>query len=121
MFEKLFRKKEVKNSENIWPFSSPENEVTVTVKQIVDKTLPILLVAHEEEDGSWQFLCDTTYDVADLKVVALEEIVKRDPTVNELFQLNYGWHALRETVEEKWQTEEHTVEDESEDAEETEN
>lgn len=64
-----------------------------------------------EENGSWQFLCHTTYDVADLKVVALEEIVKRDSTVNGLFQLNYGWHALREAVGEKWQTAPHEVEE----------
>ncbi|MBO2007971.1 hypothetical protein [Hymenobacter negativus] len=83
--------------------------------------LPILRVVHDD-DGSWQFLCDTTYDVADLKVVALEAIVKRDPTVNELFQLNYGWHALREAVGEKWQTAEHEIEeeDDTEDIEETE-
>jgi hypothetical protein len=97
-----------------------EQDVAVFTTRQVLEGLPILRVVHED-DGSWQFLCDTTYDVADLKVVALEEIVKRDPTVNELFQLNYGWHALRDTVGEKWQTEEHETEaDDTEDAEETE-
>ena len=72
--------------------------------------MPILRVLHEN-DGDWQFLCDTSYAIADLKIVALEEIVKRDPTVNELFQLNYGWHALRETVGGRWEKEEHETED----------
>ena len=93
-------------------FREERNVAVFTTRQVLEG-LPILRVVHEAE-GDWQFLCDTTYDVADLKVVALEEIVKRDPSVNELFQLNYGWHALREAVSEKWCTEEHEIEEEKE-------
>ena len=93
-------------------FREERNVAVYTTRQVLEG-LPILRVVHEAE-GDWQFLCDTTYDVADLKVVALEEIVKRDPSVNELFQLNYGWHALREAVSEKWCTEEHEIEEEKE-------
>ena len=100
-------------------FREEHNVAVFTTRQVLEG-LPILRVVHED-DGSWQFLCDTTYDVADLKIVALQEIVKRDPTVNELFQLNYGWQAMREAVGEKWQKEEQAPEeDEAEDAEETE-
>jgi hypothetical protein len=82
-----------------------ERELAVfTTRQILEG-LPILRVIHNT-DGNWQFLCDTTYDVTDLKVVCLDEIVKRDPSVNALFQLNYGWHARREAIGQKWQTEE---------------
>jgi hypothetical protein len=106
--------------DNDFKFREARNVAVFTTRQVLEGS-PILRVVHEA-DGDWQFLCDTTYDVADLKVVALEAIVKRDPTVNELFQLNYGWHALREAVGEKWQTEEHEIEgeDDTEDAEETE-
>lgn len=97
-------------------FREKRNVAVFTTRQVLEG-LPILRVVHDA-DGSWQFLCDTTYDVADLKVVLLEEIVKRDPTVNKLFQLNYGWHAFREAVGAKWQTEEDETEED--DAEETE-
>ena len=91
-------------------FREERNSAVFTTRQVLEG-LPILRVVHDA-DGSWQFLCDTPYDEADLKIVALEEIVKRDPTVNELFQLNYSWHALREAIGEEWQTEEYEVREE---------
>ena len=100
-------------------FREERNVAVFTTRQVLEG-LPILRVVHED-DGSWQFLCDTTYEEADLKVVTLEEIVKRDPTVNELFQLNYGWHAWRIVEAAEWQTEEHEIEeDNTEDTEEAE-
>lgn len=102
--------------DNDFKFREERNVAVFTTRQVLEG-LPILRVVHET-DGDWQFLCDTTYDVADLKIVALEEIAKRDPTVNDLFQLNYGWHAVREAVEEEWQTEESETaeDDDTEDA-----
>lgn len=91
-------------------FREEQNVAVFTTSQVLEG-LPILRVVHDA-DADWQFLCDTTYDAADLKVVALESIIKRDPTVNELFQLNYGWQAIREAIGEKWQKEEHEMEDE---------
>ena len=101
-------------------FREERNVAVFTTRQVLEG-LPILRVVHED-DGSWQFLCDTTYDVADLKVVCLDEIAKRDSTVNELFQLNYGWHALRDAVGEEWQIEEHEIaeDEDAAEAEETE-
>lgn len=88
-------------------FREERNVAVFTTRQVLEG-LPILRVVHEA-DGSWQFLDGAVHDEADFKVVALKEIVKRDPTVNQLFQLNYEWHALREAVGEKWQTEKHEV------------
>lgn len=82
-------------------FREERNTAVYTTRQVL-AGLPILRVVHDT-DGDWQFLCDTTYEAADLKVVAFEEIVKRDPTVNELFQLNYGWHAWRVVEAADWQ------------------
>jgi len=86
-------------------FREERNLAVFTTQQVLDG-LPILRVVHDS-DGDWQFLCDTTYDTGDLKVVALETITKRDPSVNELFQLNYGWHAWRAVEAAGWQTAEH--------------
>ncbi|MDO7883859.1 DUF4262 domain-containing protein [Hymenobacter cheonanensis] len=82
-----------------------ERDVAVFTTRQVLEGLPILRVVHAA-NGDWEFLCDTTYAVADLQVVGLAEIVQRDPSVNELFQLNYGWHAERESVGGGWQQEE---------------
>ncbi len=51
--------------------------------------LPILRVFHDS-NGDWEFLCGTTTDLSDVKVILLEEITKIDSSVNELHELNYG-------------------------------
>jgi hypothetical protein len=51
--------------------------------------------------------------VADLKIVSLEEVVERDPTLNNLFQLNYGWQARRVVEAADWQEEEYESEEDS--------
>lgn len=91
-------------------FREELNVAVFTTRQVLEG-LPILRVIHEAE-GDWQFLCDTTYDVADLKIVALEQLTKRDPTINDLFQLNYGWQARRIVEAADWQEEEYEAEEE---------
>ena len=93
-------------------FRENQNVAVFTTRQVLEGS-PILRVIHEA-DGDWQFLCDISYDIADLKVVRLDEIVKRDPTVNELFQLNYGWQARRIVEAAEWQKETCDSEDEEE-------
>ena len=97
-------------------FREERNVAVFTTRQVLEG-LPVLRVVHEAE-GDWQFLCDTSYAVSDLKVVALETIVQRDPTLNELFQLNYGWHAWRESVGGEWHKEEYEAEQEIKDSDE---
>jgi hypothetical protein len=87
---------------NTWPFSDPPNLATVTVKQIIDGTQPILFVSHDREDGGWQFLTGTAISMADALLVALKEIVKRDATVLLLADLPLGWHAWREAPGTEW-------------------
>jgi hypothetical protein len=82
-------------------FREEKNIAVFTTRQVL-AGLPILRVVHEAS-GDWQFLCDTTYEVDDLKIVALEALVKRDATLNELFQLNYGWQAHRVVASAAWQ------------------
>jgi hypothetical protein len=90
-------------------FREERNVAVFTTRQVLEG-LPILRVIHEA-DGDWQFLCDTTYEVDDLKIVALEELVKRDPTLNDLFQLNYGCQAQRLVEAADWQKEEYESEE----------
>lgn len=90
-------------------FREERDAAVFTTRQVLEG-LPILRVVHDA-DGDWQFLCDTSYDVADLKIVGLAEVVQRDQTVNELFELNYGWHARRATVGSAWYEEKHNPEE----------
>ncbi|MEO1513543.1 MAG: DUF4262 domain-containing protein [Bacteroidota bacterium] len=63
---------------------------------------PILRVSHEEE-GGWQFHSELEPDVKNARVVSLGELVKRDPSLNELFYLNYGQYAFRKDVNSDWE------------------
>lgn len=83
----------------------------ITTARVLDGT-PILMVSHDEDDGGWQFLCGTTNEPQEGRIVALKEIVRMDPTVQEVADLPLGWIAFRKAVGEKWTREphEHTVE-----------
>ncbi|OON68848.1 DUF4262 domain-containing protein [Hymenobacter sp. CRA2] len=93
-------------------FREERNLGVFTTRQVLEG-LPVLRVSHDT-DGDWQFLCTTTAETEDLRIVALEEILKRDPSLNELYQLNYGWSAWRETPEHEWETWEQAADEDTE-------
>ena len=85
-----------------WPFADPENVAVFTTKGIADGHLPILLVAHDTDDGAWQFL-GTEGPAEDLiRIVALSEIVAIDPSLKSLADLPEGWIAERESANSEW-------------------
>jgi len=55
-----------------------------------------------EDDGGWQFLCGTTNDEADARIVGLGTVVKCDASVNELADLPLGWRAWRASLDAPW-------------------
>lgn len=63
---------------------------------------PILMVSHDADDGGWQFLCGTTNDPTEGRIVHLEEIVAMDPTVTQVADLPMGWVAYRNAVGGEW-------------------
>jgi hypothetical protein len=63
---------------------------------------PIMMVSHDADDGGWQFLCGTTNDPADGRIVHLAEMVALDPTVTEVADLPLGWVAFRAKVGGEW-------------------
>lgn len=88
-----------------WPFADPPNVATYTTVKVLDEGHPILLVTHDEDDGAWQFLCGTTNEPTDGRIVGLDCIVQKDPSVLELADLPLGWRASRESPEDPWQRE----------------
>ena len=81
-------------------FNEPRNLSTFTTQQWIEEQKPILRVVHDN-DGYWQFLTEAPMP-EDLKLVALEELVKQDKTLNAVFDLDYGEEAKREFVGGQW-------------------
>jgi hypothetical protein len=85
-----------------WPFDQPKNCTTVTMKQVLARDEPILLVSHDADDHGWQFIGSTDANVNDGRVVCLVEIVKLDPSVLAVADLPPGWQAIRTAVGNPW-------------------
>ena len=80
-----------------------------TTRQAFDGD-PILYVYHNE-DGNWQFHTCLEPDLNDAQLVCLEHITNMDPTINDLYHLQFGWWAWRDNKESKWQYDEHSETD----------
>jgi hypothetical protein len=85
-----------------WPFEDPPNTASITTRQVLEGA-PVLLVTHDADDGSWQFLCGITDDSVDGRVVGLGRICERDPTLRQLADLPEGWRAWRASTEAPWE------------------
>ena len=85
-----------------FPFKDSPRVAIITCTHIINDNEPILYVAHDADDGCWQFLCGREHDTEDAKVVALEEIYDIDKSIGKIANLNYGWCATRENINDKW-------------------
>lgn len=81
-------------------FREPKNLGIFTTRQWLELDKPILRVVHDT-DGDWQFLTGDQLP-EDVKLVALEQMVIKDRTLNEVFDLDYGEEAEREFVGGEW-------------------
>ncbi|KUJ52222.1 DUF4262 domain-containing protein [Chryseobacterium sp. JAH] len=81
-------------------FYEPKNLTTFTTRQWLEEKKPILRVVHDNE-GDWQFLTGDQMP-EDIKIVALEQLIKSDKTLNEIFDLDYGEEAEREHIGGEW-------------------
>lgn len=71
-----------------------------TTQEILDGK-PILWVYHND-DGDWQFHSEGNPDLEHAKIVSLESLVHIDPSLNEIYYLNFGQSASRKTLESEW-------------------
>ena len=90
-----------------WSFGDPPNVTTITTRLVLEEGYPILLVTHDEDDGTWQVLCGTTDDPQNGRVVCLEEMYRLDPSIGELADLPLGWRVWRSNAASEWQREPH--------------
>ena len=90
-----------------WPFDQPNNCATFTMRQVMDKAEPILLVTHDENDHGWQFIGSTEASMEDAMLVTLKSIVAIDPSVVEVADLPPGWQAVRSAPGQPWMRRKH--------------
>ena len=97
----------MKSKSLVFPFDEPRNVAVFTTTRVLNEGYPILLVDHDEEDGSWSFLCGTTNATEHLKIVALSEIFDMDTSIGDLADLPAGWRAWRAEWRGEWHREQH--------------
>ena len=88
-----------------WPWDQPPNCAVISERDIFENNAPILLVTHDADDHSWQFLGIGDRDIDNAIVVALSEVSEPDPTVLEVAGIAPGWRAWRRSREHPWITE----------------
>jgi hypothetical protein len=86
-----------------WPFDQAPNVAAITTRQVIKDGLPILCVTHYDDDDSWAFVCGTTNDTEDARVIGMSEALKLDSTLRTIADLPPGWTAWRETVGAEWE------------------
>ncbi|MRG46017.1 DUF4262 domain-containing protein [Chitinophaga sp. SYP-B3965] len=82
-------------------FYEEKNVVAYTTKEVLAGK-PILYVYHDA-DGDWQFYGSDDPSPDNAMLVSLESITKLDPSINEIYHLQYGWNAWRQDVNEDWE------------------
>jgi hypothetical protein len=81
-------------------FRESRNLGVFTTRQWLEEKKPIVRVVHDE-DGDWQFLTGDQL-LEDARIVSLEEIINRDATINDVFNLDYGQEAERKFIGDRW-------------------
>lgn len=100
-FEKDFIYKQPLLDRNVdFKFREVKNLATFTTRQWIEDGNPILRVVHDF-DGDWQFLTGNQTP-EDARIVALEELINRDKSLNKVFNLEYGESADRNFIGDIW-------------------
>ncbi len=92
LFDRMFGKK-AKKEVNY-------NQAVFSVKQIFQGA-PILLVIHDE-DGEWQFLTGEMVTEADMMLVSLADMLKRDASIRQALDIPLGSSATRVKEGDTW-------------------
>jgi hypothetical protein len=91
-------------------YFEPGNLAVYTTRQWQEQQKPILQVVHDP-DGDWQFLTGDETD-EDARVVNLDQIIRSDLTLNDVFDLDYGEMAERAHVGAPWNRDEFEFDEE---------
>jgi hypothetical protein len=85
-------------------FKDKPNTAVFTTKFVMYEQHLITYVAHDNEDGAWQFLSDD--EILNMQetamLVSLAQILKVDNSLYDLADLPLGYCATRNALTEKW-------------------
>ncbi|WP_276380059.1 DUF4262 domain-containing protein [Flavobacterium sp. H4147] len=98
--EEFLYKQPLLDRNSDFKFREPKNLTAFTTKQWMQGK-PIIEVFHEY-DGDWQFLTDDEPSAENIIIVALEQLILKDKTLNQIFDLEYGEEASRKFIGDKW-------------------
>jgi hypothetical protein len=98
--------REAAHQSDTWPFDQSPETAAITTRQVLEGVEDIHAVLHYSDDHSWAFLCGTTEDKDDGRVITMGEAVKIDDTIRSIADLPPGWKAWREGRTAAWQREE---------------
>ncbi len=83
-------------------FEEDLNTAIITTRYVLELKSPILYVFHFD-DGFWQFSGDEkNLSDSDYKLIALEEIINLDPSIQEVSDLPFNSEAYRKDINSKW-------------------
>jgi hypothetical protein len=85
-----------------WPFDQAPDVAAITTRFVLDEGLPILLVTHYSDDHSWAFVCGTTNETDDGRVISMRQVLRLDATLRDVADLPPGWSASRARVGGDW-------------------
>ena len=89
-------------NERAMNWTDPLDPVAITTDLVAAKLKPILLVIHEAGHGGWQFMDGEDVTGQKPRVMPKDELLKIDPTVNEVTDLPVDWEARRSSPSSQW-------------------
>lgn len=81
-------------------FLEPRNRPVFTTQDVLNGNM--IIDVYHGEDGNWQFHSSRETDIGQAKIVSLEDLVKQDLSLNNIYYLNYGESATRESKSNEW-------------------
>ncbi len=87
---------------NRWPFDQPPKANAITTRPVLELRETVRVVIHFGDDHSWAFLCGTTDEVTDGRVMTMEQAMLQDISLLELADLPAGWTARRPAKGADW-------------------
>ncbi|HLP13783.1 MAG TPA: DUF4262 domain-containing protein [Flavobacteriales bacterium] len=85
-----------------YKFLESKNTGVLADKGLFDGTQSIVSVIHDSE-GEWTFLSQRGFNPTWMEVYCLENVIRQDTTLNEVFNMNYGKQAVRNEKGGDWE------------------
>ena len=86
-----------------WPFDQAADVAAITTRQVIELNCPIRQVVHYSDDHSWAFLCGTTEETDDYRLIHMGEVLKLDESLRSIADLPPGWSAWRKAKDSSWE------------------